>query len=122
MALWIFFTFFIGFVSDLAAVTLACLPKPRRRRAPVKNPRDPEEMVTNRRVADAASLASPAVLYSQATSAILDPCLRQAWRGRQACRRTRSYLELKMTVFNRTPFVWPMPFWINTAIPRTGLI
>jgi hypothetical protein len=88
VALWIF-SFFIGFASDLVAGALA----------PVKNPRDPEEMVANRRVADAASLASPreittlapvipsgptisrcepAVLYSQATSTILDPCLRQA--------------------------------------------
>lgn len=50
--------------------------------APVKNPRAPEEFVANRRVADAASLAlprrSPAVLYSPATSTILDPY----WRTR----------------------------------------
>jgi ABC-2 type transport system permease protein len=72
VALWIF-SFFIGFASDLVAGALA----------PVKNPRDPEEMVANRRVADAASLASPAVLYSQATSTILDPY-----------RRTRSNLVL----------------------------
>jgi len=51
------------FAADLAADALA----------PVKNARDPEEIVANRRVADATSLASPAVLYSQATSTILDP-------------------------------------------------
>jgi ABC-2 type transport system permease protein len=73
VALWIFFSFFIWFASDLAADALA----------PVRNPRDPEEIVANRRVADAASLASPAVLYSQATSTILDPY-----------RRTRSNLVL----------------------------
>jgi hypothetical protein len=56
LPLWIFFSFFIGFASDLVADVLA----------PVKNPRDPEQMVANRRVAHAASLASPAVLYSQA--------------------------------------------------------
>ena len=66
-----FFSFFIGFASDPAADALA----------PVKNPRDPEEIVANRRVAHAASLASPAVLYSQATSTIFDPY-----------RRTRSNL------------------------------
>jgi len=63
VALWIFFSFFIGFASDLVADAVA----------PVHNPRDPEELVANHRVAEAASLASPAVLYSQATSAILDP-------------------------------------------------
>jgi predicted RNase H-like HicB family nuclease len=51
-ALWIFFSFFIGFASDLVADALA----------PVKNPRDPEEIVANRRVADAASLAPCASL------------------------------------------------------------
>jgi len=63
VALWIFFSFFIGFASDLVADAVA----------PVRNPRDPEEQVANERAADAASLASPAVLYSQATSTILDP-------------------------------------------------
>ncbi len=63
VALWIFFSFFIGFASDLVADAVS----------PINNPRDTEEVVANRRVADAASLASPAVLYSQATSTILDP-------------------------------------------------
>jgi ABC-2 type transport system permease protein len=73
VALWVFFSFFIGFAADLAADAVA----------PVRNPRDAEEVVANRRVADAASLVSPAVLYSQATSTILDPY-----------RRTRSNLVL----------------------------
>jgi len=63
VALGIFFSFPIGFASDPAADALA----------PVKNPRDPEQMVANRRVAAAASLASPVELYSQATSTVLDP-------------------------------------------------
>jgi len=63
VALWIIFSFFIGFAADLVADAVR----------PVKNPRDPEELVANQRAADAASLASPAVLYSQATSTILDP-------------------------------------------------
>ncbi|MCX7887198.1 MAG: ABC transporter permease [Verrucomicrobiae bacterium] len=63
VALWIFFSFFIGFVSDLVADGLA----------PIRNPRDPEEIVANQRVSEAASLVSPAVLYSKATSTILDP-------------------------------------------------
>jgi ABC-2 type transport system permease protein len=73
VALWIFFSFFIGFASDLVADAVK----------PVNNPRDPEELVANQRVADAASLASPVILYSQATSTILDPF-----------RRTRSNLVL----------------------------
>ena len=28
----------------------------------------------------------------------------------------RSYLELNCKVFNRTPFAWPMLFWINAAV------
>ena len=51
MGLWIF-SFFIGSASDLVADALP----------PVKNPCDPEELVVNQRVADAVSLASPAVL------------------------------------------------------------
>jgi ABC-2 type transport system permease protein len=70
VALWVFFSFFIGFASDLVADALA----------PVNNPRDPEELVANSRVANAASLISPAVLYSQATSTILDP-YRRTHRG-----------------------------------------
>jgi len=73
VALWIVFSFFIGFASDLVAGAFA----------PVKNPRDPEEIVANHRLAGAISLASPAVLYSQATSTILDPY-----------RRTRNSLVL----------------------------
>jgi len=66
VALWIFFSFFIGFASDLLANALS----------PVDNPRDPEQVMANKRVADAASLVSPVVLYSQATSTLLDPYLR----------------------------------------------
>jgi ABC-2 type transport system permease protein len=69
----VFFSFFMGFASRLLADAVS----------PIKNPDDPEEVVANQRVADAASLASPAVLYSQATSTILDPY-----------RRTRSNLVL----------------------------
>jgi ABC-2 type transport system permease protein len=73
VALWVFFSFFMGFASALLADAVS----------PVKNADDPEEVVANQRVADAASLASPAVLYSQATSTILDPY-----------RRTRSNVVL----------------------------
>lgn len=63
VALWIFFSFFIGFAAELVADVAA----------PVNDPRDPEQVVANKRAAAAASLASPAILYSQATSTILDP-------------------------------------------------
>ncbi len=33
----------------------------------------------------------------------------------------RSQLEMTCKAFNRTPFVWPRLFWINTTVPRTGL-
>lgn len=68
VALWVFFSFFIGFASDLVAAAVS----------PVRNPQDPEERVANERVADAASLVSPAVLYSQATSTILNPYQRSS--------------------------------------------
>lgn len=63
VALWIFCSFFIGFAADLIADSVAR----------VNNPRDPDQVVANKRVSDAASLASPVVLYSQSTSTILDP-------------------------------------------------
>jgi ABC-2 type transport system permease protein len=73
VALWIFCTFFIGFAADLVADAAAR----------VKDPHDPEQVVANQRISDAASLASPVVLYSRATSTILDPY-----------RRTRSNMVL----------------------------
>lgn len=90
VAVWIFSAFFMGFIADLAADAAA----------PIRNPRDPEEIVANRRFADAASLASPAVLYSQATSTILDPY-----------RRTRSNLVLTgpMEQFSLERFQNPLP-------------
>ncbi len=90
VAVWIFSAFFMGFIADLAADAAA----------PIRNPRDPEEIVANRRFADAASLASPAVLYSQATSTILDPY-----------RRTRSNLVLTgpMERFSLERFQNPLP-------------
>jgi ABC-2 type transport system permease protein len=90
VALWIFFSFFIGFVADLAAAAVA----------PVRNDRDPQEIVAHERAKDAASLASPAVLYSQATSTILDPY-----------RRTRSNLVLTgpMERFSLERFQNPLP-------------
>jgi ABC-2 type transport system permease protein len=63
VALWIFFSFFMGFAAELAANAFAR----------VDNPRDPEQVVANQRMADRLSLGSPVVLYSQATSTILDP-------------------------------------------------
>jgi len=63
VALWIFFSFFIGFAASLVADAIA----------PVENPRDPRQIVANRGAEDAVSLVSPVVLYSQATSSILDP-------------------------------------------------
>jgi ABC-2 type transport system permease protein len=63
VALWIFFSFFIGFAADLVANALA----------PIDNPHDTDQLVANQAMSDHASLASPVVLYSRATSTILDP-------------------------------------------------
>lgn len=63
VACWIFFSFFIGFGTDLFANVVA----------PVDNPRDRAQAIQHQRVADAASLVSPVILYSRATSTILDP-------------------------------------------------
>ena len=63
VALWICFSFFIGFAADLVANVVA----------PVDNPRDSEQVVRHERTSDRASLVSPAVLYSKATTTVLEP-------------------------------------------------
>ena len=69
-ALWIFCSFFISFPAGLFANVVA----------PVENPRDPEQVVAHERAVDAASMVSPVVLYSEATSSILNPFLRTTKR------------------------------------------
>jgi len=63
VALWIFFSFFVAFGAGLAANLLA----------PVENQQDMKAVTEHNQVERAASLASPAVLYTEATSTILDP-------------------------------------------------
>jgi len=63
VALWIFFSFFIAFGANLLANTVA----------PVENQEDVQQVIRHNRVARAANLVSPVVLYSEATSVILDP-------------------------------------------------
>ncbi|MBW2617954.1 MAG: ABC transporter permease [Deltaproteobacteria bacterium] len=63
VALWIFFSFFIGFGASLLANTIA----------PVENEKNIEQIVRHNKVAKSASLVSPVVLYSDSTSAIMDP-------------------------------------------------
>jgi ABC-2 type transport system permease protein len=91
VALWIFFSFFIGFVADLAADAFA----------PVENRRDTRQVVANQSLSDAVSLASPVVLYSQATSTVLNPF-----------RRTRQNLVMyggPMEKFSAERFRNPLP-------------
>jgi ABC-2 type transport system permease protein len=90
VALWIFCSFFIGFAADLIADGIQ----------PVRNARDPEQVVANQRLSDSVSLASPVVLYSQSTSTILDPF-----------RRSRSNLVLlsPMERFSLERFQNPLP-------------
>ncbi len=63
LALWIFLSFFSGFGASLLANAVA----------PVENPKDAEQVMANLRIVRAASLISPALLYNDATSTILDP-------------------------------------------------
>ena len=63
VAFWIFFSFFIAFGANMVANGLA----------PVDNPQDPEQVIRHTKVARGVSLVSPVVLYSEATSTVLDP-------------------------------------------------
>jgi ABC-2 type transport system permease protein len=102
VALWIFFSFFIGFAADIIADVAA----------PVKDQRDPEQVVANRRASDAASLASPAILYSQATSTILDPFRRThkslmllAPMERMSLERFQNPLSLDQSILVVSPYL-----------------
>jgi ABC-2 type transport system permease protein len=105
VALWIFFSFFIGFGAGLAADVIA----------PVENPRDPRQIVAHRRAEAAAALASPVVLYSEATAIILDPF-----------RRTRQSVTLigPMERFSMERFRNPLPLGqsILVVVPHLVLI
>jgi len=70
VALWIFFSFFMGFVANLAADAIR----------PVYNRQDIVQVMANERLAHALSLISPATLYAEATTAILDPFQRSTSR------------------------------------------
>ncbi len=63
VAMWIFFGFFVAFGANLLANAVA----------PVENAQDVDQAMRHAYVARAASVASPVVLYSEATSTILDP-------------------------------------------------
>ncbi len=63
VACWIFFAFFVAFGANLLANAVA----------PVDDPQNVEQVLRHDRLAATTSLASPVVLYSEATSAILDP-------------------------------------------------
>jgi len=63
VALWIFFSFFIAFGANLLANSLA----------PIDNPENIEQVLKHNQMARAVTLVSPVVLYSEATSTILDP-------------------------------------------------
>ena len=63
LALWIFFGFFIAFGAGLIASGVS----------PVDNPKDPRQVLAHAQVARGVSLVSPVALYTDATSAMLDP-------------------------------------------------
>lgn len=63
VALWIFLSFFISFPAQMIADVVH----------PVDNPKDVRQIVANRSLAKQAAMVSPGALYSEATSAILDP-------------------------------------------------
>ncbi|MBU2548025.1 MAG: ABC transporter permease subunit, partial [Proteobacteria bacterium] len=63
VAFWIFFSFFIPFGSNLLASAVV----------PIDNPEDVEQVMRYNKVARSAILASPVILYTEATSGVLDP-------------------------------------------------
>jgi ABC-2 type transport system permease protein len=63
VALWIFLSFFIVFGANLAANAVA----------PVYDNSDAVQVLKNANVSKAVTLVSPVMLYSEATSTILDP-------------------------------------------------
>lgn len=63
VALWIFFSFFIAFTSSMVANSIA----------PIDNPDNVDQVIANSRISRTANLVSPVVLYTEATSTILDP-------------------------------------------------
>ncbi len=63
VACWIFFAFFVAFGANLLAGAAA----------PVDDPNNIEQLISHQKIVRAASLISPVVLYSEATSTILDP-------------------------------------------------
>jgi ABC-2 type transport system permease protein len=100
VALWIFFSFFMGFVADLAADAVR----------PVYNRRDLQQVVANQRLAHAVSLVSPTALYAEATGPILDPFQRSTSRlllvtplEGLSLERFRGPLPLDQSLF----IVWP---------------
>lgn len=102
VALWIFFSFFIAFAADLLANAVA----------PVDNAMDPEQHIRHTKVAEAASLTSPAVLYSNATSTILNPFRRTTrdWvmmgqREKISLSRFESPLALGQSILIVVPFL-----------------
>ncbi len=63
LALWIFLSFFIAYGASLLANVIS----------PVDHPRDLEMVLENKKVERLVSLGSPVILYSEATSSILNP-------------------------------------------------
>ena len=63
VALWIFLSFFVAFGANLVANSVA----------PINNSDNVQQVLRHNKVAHMTMLASPAVLYSEATSTILDP-------------------------------------------------
>lgn len=65
VALWIFLSFFISLGADVLANTVVPMGK--------QSETDVDRVVRNARVKEMVSLSSPMVLYTQATSTIIDP-------------------------------------------------
>lgn len=63
VSLWIFFSFFIAFGASLLANFVA----------PIEDEKNIEQVMSNNKVSRITNLISPVVLYSEASSTILDP-------------------------------------------------
>ena len=104
VAFWIFFSFFIAFAANLLANAVA----------PIDNQENVEQVLANNKVAKAANLISPVVLYSEATKTILDPfrrttkdMIRMGQLERISMSRFKNPLSLNQSILVVVPYlVW----------------
>lgn len=103
LAVWIFFSFFLTLGASIIAKSVT----------PATQPDNPEALIRQLNVQRSISLASPMVLYSEATAVIIDPTRRT----------TRSFVIMgPMEKFSQERFSGPLPMWQSTLIVMPYII